>query len=139
MTIYSEVFDSHSAFLHLDNRRLLAFIGRCFHPSAYESGSTIYREGDELQSLMIPTSGIAAFVHQSYSNQIYAFVESKKNDNKRLLQHFGFEDSIVNHLLMIKGLSEKKIGERDVERRADKSFLSLRTFSVQCIVNMEIL
>lgn len=126
--------------MHLGNRRLLTFIGRSFYPCAYESGGTIYRQGDEIQSLMIASKGIASFVHQSYGNSIYAFVAPTHDTyNKKVLEHFGFEDSIVNHLKLIKGLSEKKITKDDLEAQADRSFLSTRYFSVQCIVNMECL
>ena len=53
--------------------------------------------------------------------------------------HMGFEDTVINHLLVIKDISEKKITRVDIERRADKSYLSRRAFSVQCINNMECL
>ena len=56
-----------------------------------------------------------------------------------MLEYYGFEDSVINHLLLIKDISEKKIGKDDIERRADRSFLSRRAFSVQCIYNMECL
>ena len=57
--------------------------------------------------------------------------------NERVLMYMGFEDTVINHLLLIKDIAEKKFNKADIERRADKSYLSRRTFSVQCIYNME--
>jgi hypothetical protein len=51
----------------------------------------------------------------------------------------GFEDSVINHLLLIKDIDEKIISSLDIEKRADKSYLSRRAFTVQCLNNMECL
>ena len=87
---------------------------------------------------MIATKGLAAFVQPRYKNQIFAIVDSKNETNvsknmkagEKLLEYYGFEDSVINHLLLIKDISDKKIGKDDIERRADRSFLSRRAFSV---------
>ena len=62
MSIYSKTFMNHVAFRELQNRRLLSYIGQNFYPTAYESGACIYKQGDEIQTLMITTRGLAAFV-----------------------------------------------------------------------------
>lgn len=51
----------------------------------------------------------------------------------------GFEDTVINHILLIKDVSDQKIKQDDVERHVDKSLLSRRAFTVQCISNMECL
>ena len=51
----------------------------------------------------------------------------------------GFEDTVVNHILLMKDLAENTIKRKDIERRVDRSLLSRRAFTVQCICNMETL
>jgi len=43
MSIYQDIFTSNACFQFLRNRRLLAFIAKCFHPTAYEAGQYIYK------------------------------------------------------------------------------------------------
>ena len=38
ITIYKNIFDSNAAFKFLRNRRLIAFMAKCFRPTAYEAG-----------------------------------------------------------------------------------------------------
>jgi hypothetical protein len=41
---------------------MLAFMGSRFHPYYNHAGTTVYRQGDEISSLIIVTRGMAAFV-----------------------------------------------------------------------------
>ena len=100
----------------------------------------IYKQGDEIATLFIVTSGQAAFVQPRYKNQIFSIIDPVYDQKEgKLLQYMGYEDSVINHLLLIKEISEKNISGATVERRADKSFLSRRKFNVQCLYNMECL
>lgn len=110
---------------------------------AYEAGHFIYKQGDEISALYIATSGLAAFVQPRYKNQIFTIIDPKRHEdsnsiiNDKVLMYMGFEDTVINHLLLIKDIAERKFNNEDIERRADRSYLSRRTFSVQCIYNME--
>ena len=42
----------------------------------------------------------------------------------------GFEDSVINHLLLIKDIDEHKYTHEDIERKVDRSLLSRRAFTV---------
>ena len=70
-------------------------------------------------------------------------IEDNANLNKKtkgkILQHCGYEDTVVNHILLLKSANVNKLEQVDLERIADKSMLSRRAFTVQCIFNMEIL
>lgn len=92
------------------------------------------------------TKGYAAFVQPRYHNQMFAIMDPKRyeeNEEKyqklkvkqqnKILQHCGFEDTVVNHLLLLRELQEEKMQKKTMERREDKSMLSRRLFTVQCI------
>ena len=63
----------------------------------------------------------------------------KNAAKSKILQHCGFEDTIVNHVLLLRSATINKLEQADLERIADKSMLSRRAFNVQCIENMELL
>jgi len=46
----------------LKNKRLLAHIGHQLRPEISNAESNIYSKGDEINSFIIVTSGIAAFI-----------------------------------------------------------------------------
>ena len=62
-----------------------------------------------------------------------------KPDQTSVLWHCGFEDSVVNHLLLLKYAKEKKFTQEEVEKTVDKSMLSCRVFTVQSIDKMDCL
>ena len=99
---------------------------------------------------MIATKGLGAFVQPRYNNQIISIIDPKraeennnsrhpKESHKKILQNMGFEDTVVNHIFLMKDLAENTIKHKDIERYFDKSILSKRAFTVQCICNMEVL
>jgi hypothetical protein len=61
---------------------------------------------------MVVTKGISAFVQPRYQNQIFAIIDpelrEQLNVNTKVLMYMGFEDTVVNHLLLIKDMTENK-------------------------------
>jgi len=51
----------------------------------------------------------------------------------------GYEDSVVNHILLIKDIAENEYNQDDLVRRTDSSMLSRRAFDVLCVDNIECL
>jgi hypothetical protein len=49
----------------------------------------------------------------------------------------GVEDSVVNHLLLIKDIEQNNYDTIDLDRRTNQSMLSKRFFTVQGIQHME--
>jgi hypothetical protein len=110
--IYKTTFQKHPFFLNLRDKRMLAYIGQSFHPCYYQTGQYLYQIGDEITSFKIATKGIAAFVQPHYHNQIYAIVnannleDNQKPCHRKVFQHCGFEDTVINHTLFIKNLKD---------------------------------
>ena len=46
-------------------------------------------------------SGLAAFVAPKYKNTIFGVVDPTLEQGNRTFKHIGFEDSVVNHMLLI--------------------------------------
>ena len=114
--IYRTTFQKHPFFLNLRSKRMLAYIGQSFHPCYYQTGQYLYKIGDEITCFSIVTKGIAAFVQPRYHNQIYAIVNANnledaqtKVNHRKVFQHCGFEDTVINHTLVIKSLKEGKM------------------------------
>ena len=60
---------------------------------------------------------------------------AKKNigdheENEGTLKHLGVEDSVVNHLLLIKDIEKNNYDTIDLDRRTNQSMLSKRFFTV---------
>ena len=53
------------------------------------------------------------------------------------MKHLGVEDSVVNHLLLIKDIEQNNYDTIDLDRRTNQSMLSKRFFTVQGIQHME--
>jgi len=51
----------------------------------------------------------------------------------------GFEDSVVNHILLIKDMQEKHLDSDELKRRTQEKLLQRRVFDVICIQNVECL
>lgn len=64
--------------------------------------------------------------------------ETAARNNKALLQ-CGFEDTVVNHLLLLKELDCGKKHNHKMARKIDNGKLSRRAFTVQVMHNMECL
>ena len=82
---------------------------------------------------------MAAFVMPQYANSIFAVINPKATvlETKNLMKHFGFEDSVVNHLLLLKDIKLNDYDDIDLERRSHTSILSKRFFTVHSIDNIE--
>jgi hypothetical protein len=59
----------------IKNKRLLAHIGNRLRPQMHSPDTTIYRKGDEIQTFIVITSGIAAFIEPKKNNAIFAVVD----------------------------------------------------------------
>ena len=135
MSIHTKTFETHPFFRSLGNRRLLTFIGQCFKQAYYEAGDYIYRQGDEISQFRIITKGIATFVNPRYHNQMFAVIDPKLSARKgksheKMFYHCGFEDTVVNHLFLIKELEMNKNENKKLENKIDSSMLSRRAFTV---------
>lgn len=53
------------------------------------------------------------------------------------MRHFGFEDTVINHLLLIKDVKSNNYDAAELERRSQTSVLSKRFFTVHGIDNIE--
>ena len=92
----------------------------------------------------IVTKGVGAFVQPRYHNQMFALVHPQIMDEEDTLDnydgvvhvqgHCGFEDTVVNHLTLLKRVQNKEIQQGEVEMLLQK-----RAFTVRCIQHMECL
>ena len=83
--------------------------------------------------MLIITSGLSCFIAPKYHNQIFAVISgqgSKISKYGSTLQHIGYEDSVVNHLLLIKDIESNEWGDNELDRRTQASMLSRRFFTV---------
>jgi len=78
---------------------MLAFMGLEFRTRYYQTGQHLYRTGQDIQSFIIVSKGIAAFIQENNHNQIFSIVSGNQEykDEGKVLTHCGFEDSVVNH------------------------------------------
>ena len=123
LALHQKIFNQHPLLKKMNNKRLMAYMGSRFRPQFTYAGTYLYRQGDEISQLTIVISGLAAFVAPKYRNQIFAVV-SKKNlgDNEETaitLKHLGCEDSVVNHLLLIKDIEQNDYDTIDLDRRTN--------------------
>ena len=63
---------------------------------------------------------------------------------EHILTWFGFEDTVVNHILLMQDIADREEGPYDTslhnkKHQTKEKMLSMRAFSVQCIYNMECL
>lgn len=123
----------------LRNKRLLAWIGHRLRPLFNYAGTYLYRQGDEISVLIIVMQGLSCFVAPKYHNQIFAVIKGGESVNKgdQTLQHIGYEDSVVNHLLLIKDIENNDWDDHQLVKRQSTSILSKRFFTIQCIKHME--
>lgn len=87
---------------------------------------------------------MAAFVAPKYRNSIFSVVDPSKSDAQAeeqkqvsTLKHLGYEDSVVNHILLIKDIEKNEYDTIDLDRRASTSQMSKRFFTVQGIQHIE--
>ena len=88
--------------------------------------------------------GIAAFISTTQQNSIIALINPKDTDeggqtpaSKTILKHLGYEDSVVNHLQLLKDSEDSDYDTIDLEKRANMQLLSKRFFTVKTIEHME--
>jgi hypothetical protein len=66
--MHKKTFRTHPFFSRLGNKRILSEIGQRFCPMFYNSGSYLYRQGDDINTFKVVTKGIGAFVMPLYEN-----------------------------------------------------------------------
>ena len=107
LAIHDKVFKYHPLMKRVKNKRLLSYLGQKLRPQFNHIGTSIYKEGDEITNMLIVTSGVACFIAPKFNNQLFAVVSGYSNNAAKYnntLHHFGYEDSVVNHLLLIKDI-----------------------------------
>jgi len=107
LAIHKKLFKQHPLMKRVKNKRLLSFLGQKLRPQFHFVGSQIYKEGDEITNMLIVTSGVAVFIAPKFNNQLFAVISGNTKNATRYpntLYHFGYEDSVVNHLLLIKDI-----------------------------------
>ena len=57
--------------------------------------------------------------------------------SQKTLKYLGYEDSVVNHTLLVKDISQNDYDEIDLEKRANANIMSKRFFTVQGIQHIE--
>ena len=69
---------------------------------------------------------MAAFIAPTFKNSIFAVIDPKVSDAKsdakgfqRTLKTVGYEDSIVNNILLLKDIKNNSYGSRQLEKRAN--------------------
>lgn len=110
MHIHKKTFETDPFFKRLSHR-MLSFVGQRLRPLYAQTGTCLYRQGDDITTYKILTRGLAAFVHPDYHNQMFALVDPEMV-NRGMLNNFkncGFEDSVMNHLLFVKEIVEKRL------------------------------
>ena len=101
LAIHEKIFHVHPMFKRLKNKRLLASIGQRFRPWFNHAGTFLYRQGDEINTLIVVISGLATFVAPAYKNTIFGVVDPTFEHENRTFKHIGYEDSVINHMLLI--------------------------------------
>jgi len=87
---------------------------------------------------------MAAFMAPRFNRQIFAVIDPSISDQKsasknasRTLKYIGYEDTVVNHTLLVRDIQNERYEEIDLERRANASIMSKRFFTVQAIQHIE--
>jgi hypothetical protein len=147
LVIHQGTFKQHPLFKQLKNKRLLAYIGSRLRPQFTTYGAYVYREGEEITNFIIVTVGLAAFVQSNHKDSIFAVVDPaapvQENEaescSKRVYKNFGYEDSVVNHLQLLKEIENRQKENETIEfeKLTNISTLSKRYFSVRCVDNLE--
>jgi hypothetical protein len=68
---------------------------------------------------MVCLKGVAAFVYPQYNNKIYAIVSGdcaelntcNKDQERLIIPHCGFEDTVMNHLDLVKDIEESSTSD----------------------------
>jgi hypothetical protein len=60
--MYKDTFDKHPFFNGMKNMKLLTIMGQNFKPQFAQVGQYLYRQGDEISSILIMQEGVATFV-----------------------------------------------------------------------------
>ena len=94
----------------------MTFLGSRFKPLFCPAGTNLYREGDDIDGLHVISSGKGAIVRARYSNAIFGVIDPSKDDPYNL-KHVGFEDTVINHLLLLRDMSEFDYDDVDLDRR----------------------
>jgi hypothetical protein len=87
----------------------------------------------------VVTEGIGSFVSPRYHNNIIALVDAHVDheyDSRQALQHCGFEDTIVNHSLLLREIDESPGKQEDIDQYIEDAVLSKRAFTVQAVTNL---
>ena len=68
---------------------------------------------------MVCLKGAAAFVYPQYNNQLYAIVSGDCAEidvkERLVIPHCGFEDTVMNHLLLVKDMEELSLCDPSVQ------------------------
>lgn len=91
------------------------------------------------------TKGLGAFVSPKHNYAIYGVIDpsgSSKNDLKdnirgRALKQVGYEDSVYNHISLIKMINEENDFDTIQLEKKQANMLNRRYFTVKSIENME--
>jgi hypothetical protein len=65
-------------------------------------------------------------VRPRYGNAIYGLIdpECRPEHSKYVLTHIGFEDSVVNHVLLMRDMREYDYDDMDLDRRMNHNQLA---------------
>jgi hypothetical protein len=136
MTIHKKTLTKTSLFGKLQNRRLLTFISTRFKPLFCPAGIHLYNRGDPICGLHVISSGKAAMVRPRYSSAIYGVIDPSRA-NTYNLSHVGLEDTVVNHLFLLRDLTTYDFDDFDLDRRMNNGQLSKRYFCCLAIAHIE--
>ena len=60
-----------------------------------------------------------------------------EKDETRKLSYIGYEDTVINHILLLRDMTTNVYTESQLENRTSPAIMNQRFFTVQCIENLE--
>ena len=118
LQIHSNTFKNHKLLQRIKNKRLLSFIGSRFRAKHALEGAFIWQSGVKIEDLYIIVTGSAAFVKPKYNTSIFGAVNGDPKGLYSLcpnltVTHIGYEDSVVNHIMLIEQLKLQEANKEE--------------------------
>ena len=110
--MYRDNFSKYDLFSKIGGKHFAKWVGSHLKPNLMTESSFFYREGDIIDNFYFGLKGVSAFIIPRINeyDQIFTVIDPEnyylgKEKKITVMQHFGVEDSVVNHAAII---SDKK-------------------------------
>ncbi|TNV87319.1 hypothetical protein FGO68_gene17715 [Halteria grandinella] len=124
MEIHKKIYETIN-FLKFKEKSFIAWIGKLLRPVNVQEQEYIIKEGEEVTEVYFLVQGMAGFVLPRYDNTVYIKIDEG--------DHFGHQEMNVNQASLNYGKM------RSASKRPLKSSENLRMFTIQALIDCELL